>query len=138
MRLQSDPTVIYAVTEGELNLTRSGTYADLRVKHPYNTYVIYGLPEGPIANPGRKSLAAVLNPIQTKDLYFVADGTGGHVFAPTYEQHQKNVNKWRALRKGKKISVSPAAKPPVSSSAPAAAPMPKPAGVQNTSTAQSQ
>ena len=101
-RLQSDPTVIYAITDGRLDLKRPLTYADLKVNHPYNTYVIYGLPAGPIANPGRKALEAVLNPLQTEDIYFVADGTGGHVFAATYEEHQKNVNRWRKAKKSKK------------------------------------
>lgn len=103
MRLQSDPTVIYAVTDGRLDLKRAVTYADLKIQHPYNTYVIYGLPEGPISNPGRKSIQAVLNPMKTNDIYFVADGTGGHVFAPTYDEHQKNVQNWRLIRKGKKV-----------------------------------
>ena len=102
IRLQSDPTVIYAITDGRLDLNRSLTYADLKIQHPYNTYVNYGLPSGPIANPGRKALEAVLNPIQTEDIYFVADGTGGHVFAATYEDHQKNVNRWRKAKRNKK------------------------------------
>ena len=102
IRLQSDPTVIYAVTNGRLDLNRSLTYADLRYQHPYNTYVIYGLPDGPISNPGYKSLQAVLHPMETKDIYFVADGTGGHVFAETYKEHQWNVKNWRRIRKGLK------------------------------------
>lgn len=106
IRLQSDPTVIYAVTDGRLDLKRRLTYKDLRVPHPYNTYVIYGLPEGPIANPGRASLEAVLNPPETEYLYFVADGTGGHVFAKTYQEHQKNVENWRKIRKRKTAASS--------------------------------
>lgn len=102
MRLQSDPTVIYAITEGRLDLKRPVLYADLKVQHPYNTYVIYGLPEGPISNPGRESIEAVLNPMQTNDLYFVANGRGGHVFAPTYEEHLKNVQKFRQMRRAKR------------------------------------
>ncbi len=102
MRLQSDPTVIYAITDGRLDLKRPVLYADLKVQHPYNTYVIYGLPDGPIANPGREAIAAVLNPLQTNDLYFVANGRGGHVFAPTYEEHLKNVQKFRQMRRAKK------------------------------------
>ena len=101
MRLQSDPTVIYAVTNGNLPFKRKLYTKDLRVQHPYNTYVIYGLPPGPIANPGRESIAAVLNPIESQDIYFVADGTGGHVFAKTYDEHIENVKKWRAIRKNK-------------------------------------
>ena len=104
IRLQSDPTVIYAITNGKLNLNRSLTYKDLKYNSPYNTYVIYGLPEGPISNPGRAALEAVLNPIDTDDIYFVADGKGGHVFAKTYEEHQKNVTKWRQIKKTKKTN----------------------------------
>ncbi len=101
MKLQSDPTVIYAVTEGKYNLKRSLTYKDLRYEHPYNTYVVTGLPQGAIANPGKAAIQAVLNPADTKNIYFVADGTGGHAFAETYSQHQENVKRWRAIRKGK-------------------------------------
>ena len=107
IKLQSDPTVIYAVTDGKMDLKRALTYKDLKVKHPYNTYVIYGLPEGPIANPGRAALEAVLNPLDTKDVYFVADGKGGHVFAETYEEHQKNVQKWRQIQRGNKVKNTP-------------------------------
>ena len=99
IRLQSDPTVIYALTNGQSDLKRALTYADLRIQSPYNTYVIYGLPFGPISNPGRAALEAVLNPIESKDLYFVADGTGGHIFSETYEGHQKNVNRWRQIKR---------------------------------------
>ena len=99
VRLQSDPTVIYAITEGRLDLKRALTYKDLRFSSPYNTYVVYGLPIGPIANPGRAAIEAVLHPLDTKDIYFVADGTGGHVFAETYDIHQKNVNRWRRAKK---------------------------------------
>ncbi len=102
IRLQSDPTVIYAITDGKLDLNRSLTYKDLKYDSPYNTYVIYGLPEGPISNPGRAALEAVLNPMDTDDIYFVANGKGGHVFAKTYEEHQKNVEKWRQIKKSKK------------------------------------
>ncbi len=102
MKLQSDPTVIYAVTDGRLDLNRALTYKDLRVVHPYNTYVIAGLPQGPIANPGRAALQAVLHPAKTDYIYFVADGTGGHTFSKTYSQHQQNVQSWRRLKKGKK------------------------------------
>lgn len=102
MKLQSDPTVIYAVTDGEMNLKRRLTYKDLRYEHPYNTYVVSGLPAGPISNPGRETIEAVLNPTETDAIYFVADGKGGHVFAKTYKEHQANVRKWRNIRKGSK------------------------------------
>ncbi len=102
MRLQSDPTVIYAVTEGLLNMKRSLTTKDLRMRHPFNTYVINGLPPAPIANPGRDSIQAVLNPFKSQDIYFVADGSGGHVFAKTYDKHIENVKKWRIIRGDKK------------------------------------
>lgn len=99
MKLQSDPTVIFALTNGEGEFNRSLTYKDLRVGNEYNTYVITGLPIGPISNPGYASLKAVLHPDQTDDLYFVADGKGGHIFAKTYREHEKNVAEWRQIRK---------------------------------------
>ena len=97
MRLQSDPTIIYGLSGGKGTLGRPIQKNEIEQPTPYNTYVIEGLPPGPIANPGRASLEATANPARTKDLYFVADGSGGHVFSETYEQHQKNVAKLRAL-----------------------------------------
>jgi UPF0755 protein len=99
MPLQSDPTIIYALTQGKAKLDRALTGADLKLDSPYNSYTNAGLPPGPIANPGVAALKAVLHPLKTKELYFVADGTGGHAFAETLEQHQKNVAKWRKLQK---------------------------------------
>ncbi|MQX35173.1 endolytic transglycosylase MltG [Roseospira navarrensis] len=94
MRLQSDPTVIYGITTTG-SLGRPLLRSDLREETPYNTYVIGGLPPGPISNPGRDTIAAVLNPKDTDDLFFVADGTGGHAFARTLAEHNRNVAKWR-------------------------------------------
>ena len=100
MRLQSDPTIIYGLVGGKGTLGRPIMKSEIEQPTPYNTYVIDGLPPGPIANPGRASLEAAANPARTKELYFVADGTGGHVFAETYEQHQKNVARAARDRSG--------------------------------------
>jgi UPF0755 protein len=99
MRLQSDPTIIYGLTGGKGSLGRPILKSEIEQPTPYNTYVIDGLPPGPIANPGRASLEAAANPARTKDLYFVADGSGGHVFSESYDQHQKNVARLRTLEK---------------------------------------
>ena len=97
MKLQTDPTVIYGLTKGKGVLGRGLRQSELRSNTPYNTYVIDGLPPGPIANPGRSAIEAALNPEKTEYLFFVADGTGGHVFAVTLTEHNKNVEKWRAI-----------------------------------------
>ncbi len=97
MKLQTDPTVIYGVTNGEGILGRGLRQSELRRETPYNTYVINGLPPTPIANPGRLSIEAALNPDDTPFIFFVADGTGGHAFAVTLEDHNANVAKWRAI-----------------------------------------
>lgn len=98
MKLQSDPTVIYGASGGMGELDRSLTRADLERDDPYNTYRIDGLPPAPICSPGVASLQAVTHPAQSDDLYFVADGTGGHVFARTLTEHDRNVARWRALK----------------------------------------
>jgi len=97
MKLQTDPTVIYGVTNGEGILGRGLRQSELRRETPYNTYVIDGLPPTPIANPGRLSIEAALNPDDTPFIFFVADGSGGHAFAVTLEEHNANVVKWRAI-----------------------------------------
>ncbi|URD61995.1 endolytic transglycosylase MltG [Sphingomonas sp. KRR8] len=100
MKLDADPTVIYPVTKGK-PLGRRILRSELDADNGYNTYRRAGLPEGPIANPGKASLAAVLDPEPNDFLYFVADGTGGHVFAKTLAEHDANVAKWRAIRKAR-------------------------------------
>ena len=102
MRLQSDPTIIYGLVGGKGALGRPIMKSEIEQPTPYNTYVIQGLPPGPIANPGRASLEAAASPARTKELFFVADGTGGHAFADNYDQHQKNVAKLRAIEQGLK------------------------------------
>jgi len=120
MRLQSDPTIIYGLTGGKGTLGRPIMRSEIEQATPYNTYTIDGLPPGPIANPGRASLEAAANPARTKELYFVADGTGGHAFSDNYEQHQKNVARLRAIeREG--------APPPVTLPTPAPLPATPPA-----------
>jgi len=102
MRLQSDPTVVFAITNGSGALGRALTRTDLKTDSAYNTYRVRGLPPGPIANPGRDSILAVMKPADIKALYFVADGTGGHVFAKTLKQHNRNVRKWRKFKRSQK------------------------------------
>ncbi len=101
MRLESDPTIIYGLTQGE-PLGRGLRRSELDKETAYNTYIIPRLPPTPIANPGYASLHAVLNPADTKDLYFVADGTGGHAFATSYAQHRRNVAAWRRIERERK------------------------------------
>ena len=122
MKLQSDPTIIYGLVGGKGTLGRGILKSEIEQPTPYNTYVIDGLPPGPIANPGRASLEAAANPARTKELFFVADGTGGHAFADNYEQHQKNVARLRALeQQAQPAAANPrapaaAAKPPANNS----------------------
>jgi len=134
IKLQSDPTIIYGLVGGKGTLGRPIKRSEITQPSPYNTYVIDGLPPGPISNPGRASLEATANPARTRDLYFVADGTGGHAFTETYDQHQKNVARLRAMEKQvQNDTVEPAAddNPPAAANAsvdtPAAPGVPKPA-----------
>ncbi len=117
MKLQSDPTIIYGLVGGKGTLGRPIMRSEIEMKTRYNTYVIDGLPPGPIANPGRASLEAVASPARTKELYFVADGTGGHAFSESLDQHQRNVARLRQIEQQRD---QPAAPTP----APAAAPAP--------------
>jgi UPF0755 protein len=128
MKLQSDPTIIYGLVGGKATLGRPILRSEIEQPTPYNTYVIEGLPPAPIANPGRASLEAAAKPARTKELFFVADGTGGHVFSENYEQHQKNVARLRALEQQQKTD----AVPPEAVPDPARA-VPKPAPAANVS-----
>jgi UPF0755 protein len=131
IKLQSDPTIIYGLVGGKGTLGRPIKRSEIQQPSPYNTYVIDGLPPGPIANPGRASLEAAANPARTRDLFFVADGTGGHAFSDTYDQHQKNVAKLRTMEKQiQNDTVEPADEPP-----PAAAAVPSDANNPTASTA---
>ena len=96
MKLQADPTVAYALYGGS-DVAHPLSLADLQRASPYNTYVVDGLPPGPIANPGRAALEAVLRPTRSDELFFVADGSGGHAFARTLDEHQRNVTRWHKL-----------------------------------------
>jgi UPF0755 protein len=108
MRLQSDPTIIYGLVGGKGTLGRPIMKSEIEQATPYNTYVIPGLPPGPIANPGRNALEAVANPARTKELYFVADGTGGHAFAENLQQHQQNVSRLRQFEQQVRTNTAPA------------------------------
>ncbi|SMX58931.1 conserved hypothetical protein; putative Aminodeoxychorismate lyase family [Bradyrhizobium sp. ORS 285] len=113
IKLQSDPTIIYGLVGGKGTLGRPIKRSEITQPSPYNTYVIEGLPPGPISNPGRASLEATANPARTRDLYFVADGTGGHAFTETYDLHQKNVAKLRAMeRQTQNDTIEPEEAPP--------------------------
>ncbi len=101
MKLESDPTTIYGLTEGKAPLGRDLTRADLQSNTPFNTYVIAALPRGPICNPGRASIVAATNPARDRSLFFVADGQGGHAFATTLPEHNRNVERWRQIQREK-------------------------------------
>jgi UPF0755 protein len=127
MRLQSDPTIVYGLVGGRGTLGRGILRSEVEKWTPYNTYAIDGLPPGPIANPGRAALEAVANPSRTQEVYFVADGTGGHVFASTLDEHNRNVIRWRqierdAKEKGQAVDVDRVQ--PGAPAAPTAAPRP--------------
>jgi UPF0755 protein len=124
MKLQSDPTIIYGLVGGKGSLGRGILKSEISQPTPYNTYVIEGLPPGPIANPGRASIEAAANPARTKELFFVADGTGGHAFSETYDQHQKHVAKLRGIEKDARDAAAEAAPQPAAGAPAAAAPPP--------------
>jgi UPF0755 protein len=109
MRLQSDPTVIYGIAGGQGRLGRPITRADLRQQSAHNTYQIKGLPPTPICNPGRSAIDAALKPAETKELYFVADGSGGHAFSTTLTQHNAAVSNWRKVERGRRAAAARAA-----------------------------
>jgi UPF0755 protein len=111
MRIQSDPTIIYGIVGGQGSLGRPITRSDIDTPTPYNTYTINGLPPGPIANPGRAAIEATLNPAKTKDLYFVADGTGGHSFSETLRDHNAAVQVWRQVERDMRARQAAAATP---------------------------
>jgi UPF0755 protein len=122
MKLQSDPTIIYGLVGGKGTLGRQIKRSEIQQPTPYNTYVIEGLPPGPIANPGRASLEATANPARTRELYFVADGNGGHTFTETYDQHQRNVAKLRTLEKQQAVDTAEPEEATASATPPEAAP----------------
>jgi UPF0755 protein len=124
MRLESDPTVIYGVTAGKGPFNRELSRADLQSSSPYNTYMVVGLPPGPICNPGRASIVAATNPVRERLLYFVADGQGGHAFAMTVLEHNRNVERWRQIQRERQEQQSQA---PAPGSPPAPAPQAAPA-----------
>jgi UPF0755 protein len=133
MKLQSDPTIIYGLVGGKGTLGRPILRSEIEQPTPYNTYVIDGLPPGPIANPGRAALEAVANPARTKELYFVADGTGGHAFSETLDQHQRNVARLRQLEQAQRDGTPPPpAAAPAAAPAPAAPPARRPAAAAST------
>lgn len=126
MRLQSDPTIIYGLVGGKATLGRPILKSEIEQPTPYNTYVIDGLPPGPIANPGRAALEAAANPARTRELYFVADGAGGHLFAETLDQHQRNVAKLRSIERSQRDNDADAEAPPETAATPSPRSAPAP------------
>lgn len=118
MRLQSDPTIVYGLAAGQGSLGRAITRGDIDARNPYNTYQIDGLPPTPICNPGRSAIEATLNPARTSDLYFVADGTGGHTFSANLKEHNSAVQVWRKVERETKAKQADANAIPVPASAP--------------------
>jgi UPF0755 protein len=145
MKLQSDPTIIYGLVGGKGTLGRPIMRSEIEQQTPYNTYVIEGLPPGPIANPGRASLEATANPARTKELFFVADGTGGHAFAENLSQHQINVTKLRQFEQQARGTPATPATPdranafaePMAPAAASSIPVPPPAGSKSAPAAKS-
>jgi UPF0755 protein len=145
MKLQSDPTIIYGLVGGKGTLGRPIMRSEIEQQTPYNTYVIEGLPPGPIANPGRASLEATANPARTKELFFVADGTGGHAFAENLPQHQLNVTKLRQFEQQARGTTATPATPdranafaePMAPAAATSIPVPPPAGTKSAPAAKS-
>lgn len=122
MRLQSDPTIVYGLVGGKGTLGHGIMRSEIEKWTPYNTYAVDGLPPGPIANPGKAALEATANPANTRDLYFVADGTGGHVFAETLDQHSRNVQNWRKLEQDQKAKLAPGPDQSIPATVPPATP----------------
>ncbi|KAF2991900.1 endolytic transglycosylase MltG [Methylocystis sp. MJC1] len=122
MRLQSDPTIVYGLVGGKGTLGHGIMRSEIEKWTPYNTYAVDGLPPGPIANPGKAALEATANPANTRDLYFVADGTGGHVFAESLDQHSRNVQNWRKLEQDQKAKLAPGADQSIPAAVPPATP----------------
>ncbi len=118
MKLESDPTTIYGITQGKVPFNRELTRADLASNSPYNTYVVAGLPPGPICNPGRASILAATNPARDRALWFVADGQGGHTFATTLGEHNRNVERWRQIQRERAEQQQQSQTPPGTPSVP--------------------
>jgi UPF0755 protein len=126
MKLESDPTTIYGLTMGKVAFNRELTRADLQSNSPYNTYVVTGLPPGPICNPGRAAILAATNPARDRAIYFVADGQGGHAFATTLVEHNRNVERWRQVQRERQEQQQQQQQPQVPSGAPGSPSLPLP------------